>query len=399
MFRPTRRGAAAGSPGDERPGWIHVGRAYVYVAEDGRLTAQRAPTKEREQAEQLAEALREPQARAAVDAPALAEAEELFEHAEDAATPFELAAKLLRLLAEGADPTELARYAAALLTFLRQYIQEGRHRDALRLASLLVGAFLYMKKWVWIVETLRLARQAAEAVGDAAEAAWVVHDLGTLAASAGAKPLAVDLLDQAKDLYEQAGDHAAAEASSKIVAQVASSGVPTGAIVAAAVSAVVIVGAVPGFVLGGGTWYRLGDGTEEETSKPEAEIVAFAVGSEQEVPGGFDDETGYTPPEEAVAPGETLAACEPLYLYDYVQFTGMETATAWSSEMSVDGDQFAADSGEWAESENYTFGSFNYKGSGGRSSGEPVPYGRWELVVRAGDAELDRAEVTLEERC
>jgi len=399
MFRLTRRGAAAGSPGDERPGWVHVGRAYVYVAADGRLTAKRAPTKEREEAEQLAEALRGPEATAAVEATALAEAEELLEQAEDVATPFELAAKLVRLLAEGASPTELARYAATLLTFLRQYIQEGRHRDALRLASLLVGAFLYMKKWVWIVETLRLARQAAEAVGDAAEAAWVVQDLGTLAASAGAKPLAVDLLGQAKDLYEQAGDHAAAEASSKIVAQLAPSSVPTGAIVAAAVGAVVIVGAAPGFILGGGTWYGLGGGPEAETSEAEAEIVAFAAGTEQQVPGGFDDETGYTPPDEAVAPGETLAACEPLYLYDYVHFEGMETGTTWSSEMIFADGEVATDTRAWTESENYTFGSFSYKGSGGRSSGEPVPYGRWELVVRAGDDELDRAEVTLEEQC
>jgi hypothetical protein len=329
----------------------------------------------------------------------LAEAEKLLEQAEDATTPFELGARLIRMLAEGTDPAELTKYAAALLTFLRKYLEEGRHRDALALASVLVHVFLLMKKWMWIVETLRLAQHAAEATGDVAEKAWVVHDLGTLAASAGVKPVAVDLLDQAQDLYEQVGDHAGAEASSQIVAQVGPAVISTTAVVAATVGAAVIVGATTGFFVGGGSWYWFDGDDEAGTTGPKAEVVAFAAGTEVEGLGDFDEETGYTPPSDAVAPGETLAACRPLYLFNYVRFEDMEAGTAWTNEVSVDGDPFATDSGEWAESEDYTLGSYAYQGSGGTSSGDPVPYGRWELVVSVGEDELDRADVTLEERC
>jgi hypothetical protein len=33
----------------------------------------------------------------------------------------------------------------------------------------------------------------------------------------------------------------------------------------------------------------------------------------------------------------------------------------------------------------------DYNGSGGVSSGDPIPYGRWELVVRIEGVEADRA--------
>jgi hypothetical protein len=397
----ARRGAAASSPAEGAGRWVHVGRAYVYVGPDERIAIRRAPTRERVQAVELAVALREQQKTLTERGarPSLAEAEALLVEAEGATTPIELAARLVEMVAQGANPAMLASYADALLVFLKVYVQEGRYRDALRLASLLVGALLYMKKWLWIVEALGLARQAADRLGDAAETAWVLHDLGTLAVAAGVKPIAVEALEQAKDLYERVGDHAGAEASSSALSQSAPLA-PSAVAVTAAVGAVLIAGAVPGFFVGGGTWYFVGGTSQPEGARAaNAEVTAFAVGNDNKIPGEFEDRTGSTPPSDAVAPGETLAACKPLYVYDWVRFEGIESGTTSSSEISVNGRQFAIDTRRWDSTEDYTVGSVNYNGSGGVSSGTPIPYGRWELVVRIEGVEVDRARVTLEEAC
>jgi hypothetical protein len=254
-----------------------------------------------------------------------------------------------------------------------------------------------LKKWLWMVQALGLARQAAENLGEAAETAWVLHDLGTLAVAAGVKPVAVEALEQAKELYEQVGDHVGAKASSSALSQSASVA-PSGLAVAAGVVAVAAV--VPGFFVGGGTWYFVGEKSAfEAPSTPTAEVIAFGVGNENRVPGDFDERTGATPPSDAVGPGESLDVCEPLYLYDWVRFAGIE-AGATSSEMSVDGSRFATDTRRWDGAvDAYTVGSRNYNGSGGVSSGDPIPYGRWELVVRIEGVEADRATVTILESC
>jgi hypothetical protein len=375
-----------------------VGRAYLYVDTDERIAITRAPWKERVQARELANVLRAPSPTVEPH-PSLTEAETLLEEVEGVTTPVELAARLVEMVAQGASPVALAKYADALLAFLKQHVEEGRSREALRLASLLVGVLLYLKKWLWMVEALGLARQAAENLGDAAETAWVLHDLGTLAVAAGVKPVAGEALEQAKELYEQVGDHVGAEASSGALSQSAAVA-PSALAVAAGVTVVAVAGVVPGFFVGGGTWYFVdGKSASESPATPTAEVIAFGVGNENRVPGELDERTGATPPSDAVAPGESLAACEPLYVYDWVRFAGIGAETT-SSEMSVDGRRFVADTRRWDGTvDDYTVGSRNYNGSGGVSSGDPIPYGRWELVVRIEGVEADRAAVTILESC
>jgi hypothetical protein len=376
--------------------WVHVGDAYLYVDAPGRLAEKPAPSKEAVNGEELAAALselrREPDG-------ALAILEGFAGDAEAATQSVEELVDLARKLADITDPAVAANLAEPILARIVRDYRDSRFRDVVRLASAVLSIYLVYEKWRTLVALLHLDHLAAEAVGDAAEAARALADLGALAKATGNAPLVGELYEQARDLFEQAGDHVAGEAAGRAgtaVPQVAAhTGVAVGAKVAAAVvGAVVLAGAATGLVVGNGVWFNVGgDDSEQVQQGGDAKLVAFATRADATDAGTEDARSGWSPSADAVPPGGELQVCEPLFLYAFVDFVGMAPGTRWSVDASNGGRPFASDSGSWAAGSRYTMRLT-------ASSNAPViPYGAWTFVARIGDQEVDRGEVTLVEAC
>lgn len=382
----------------EGPRWVHIGRGYVYVDGSGRLAEEPAPNTETTRAEAVAAALLGRSERDPVDA--LESLEGTVERGETATKSVEALVTLAQDLARGPDPETLAKYAEPLAGRVARDFRKGRFRDVVRLVRATLAIYLLTERWRELVALLELDHLSAEELGDATEAASALRDLGVLAEAAGALPLAGELLDQARDLFEQVGDHAAAESTRQMAAQATQVATHAGIAVVVKVGAVaaaglVLAGAATGFVVGDGVWFGLGD--EKAREGGDAEILAFAAGDSDDIPGAYSPQSGFTPPEAAVEPGETLGACEPVYVYDYITFKNLATETPFVTRMSR-GDEFSAsNSGIWAGPADYVEGQQAYRS--GAASGQPVPYGEWELVVEVGGVEVDRASVTLEESC
>jgi hypothetical protein len=379
--------------------WVHVGEAYVYVDEPERLASRPAPTRETVRAGELAAELREFQRDPASAITAL---EELVRGAEAATEPVEKVIKLAEDLTRVPDPAIAAAYAERVAVRIVRDYRESRFRDVVRLVGALASLYLLYEKWRGLVAVLQLDRLAAEQLGDAAEAARAVNDLGVLADAAGVAPLAGELFEQARELFEQTGEHAAetaGQAAGLAPQAAAHAGVALGVKVAAvAAGALVVAGGAAGFAVGDGAWYGVG-GNEEAREGGDAEILWFSAGDDSVIPGSFSEQAGFTRPEGAVGPGDTLGACEPLYVYDYTRFENMVSGTPYVTRMTRGEELDASSPGTWEGSAEFTEGNQTHRGSGSTSNGEAVPYGEWELVVEIDGVEVDRESFTLEEDC
>jgi tetratricopeptide (TPR) repeat protein len=379
MLHALRARAAALLSGRRDPdpsAWVRVGGSYLYVGEHDVLERRPAPAAESERAGEVEQAL--DSAERGLDAGEAVAAE--AEHAE----------RVLGLLARAPDPALAAREADTLVRYLAARAREGRTRDVLRGAHVLLGAFLLAERLRELVQVLELARDAAERLGDAAEQAWALQNLGTLAAAAGKAPLATELFEQARALSQSGHGAGSSGALGKAAAVVSAHKL------AAVAVGVVVLGTAPGFVVAGGTWYGLG-GTGGSV-----DILGFGTRTGASDEGTFEAARGWIRlPASAVEPGETLRACKPLYFDSYVRVEGMQRGTRWSLATTVDGDAFGPVYAEvWRRRGSYTSGIQSYNGPpGGSSTGKPVPYGRWTVVVRIGDEERARSEVRLVEDC
>jgi len=301
------------------------------------------------------------------------------------------------------DTALAAKEADALVSYVAARAREGRSRDVLRAAHVLLGAFLLAVRLRELVQVLELARDAAERVGDAAEQAWVLYNLGTLAAASGRAPAAAGLLEAARTLFEQAGDHPGTAASAHGLTPGGQAGtlgkataIVTAHKLAAVAVGVLVVAAAPGFLVAGGTWYGVGgDGGS-------AEILGFGARTGEDGGGKFDEERGWTRlPGSAVDPGGTIRVCDPLYIDSYVRLEGLHRGARWSLAAAAEDESFGTTYTEtWRRRGAYTSGVQSYHGPpGGSSTGEPVPYGRWTIVVRIQEDERARESVTLVEDC
>jgi hypothetical protein len=236
-------------------------------------------------------------------------------------------------------------------------------------------------------------------VGDTAAEAWALHELGTLEAARGRVTAADELLDRARELFDEAGNHTDMEVSAHNLARLR--GEPVAPLTPGP------PGRGPLFtgkrLLGGGAAgagaaalvIALGGGAE-------ARVVGFVAHQDLELGITFDERRGWTVPDEATAPGGTLSACEPLYLTPFVEFEGMKSGQRWSLEAIVGDEEFATHGARWSGSSTQTEGAnffHNDDPEATESSGDPLPTGRWEVVVRVDDEELDRAVVTLADAC
>jgi Bacterial Ig-like domain len=145
----------------------------------------------------------------AEEEPPVAAVEEAIEDANEVAGRIDRAATLFTKVARGElDVATIAGELEGLLDLLRRLDGGGRYREALRLARVLARLLALAARLAALVQTLRIAVHAAEALADSKALAWALHKLGTLALGAGDAEAAERDLGEARRLREQAGDEA-----------------------------------------------------------------------------------------------------------------------------------------------------------------------------------------------
>ena len=197
---------------------VRVGGGFLYVGPDRNTLIEPAEEAEAAERTSLADALHRPRpgpSRLDVTEAAMAEAEQVLAQVERGASIVELLGGKVDL------ETVATEVLNALLARLNERYQESRFRDVLRLARVLASVLALARRWRDLVWTLELAGEAAQRVGDVAGEAWALHERGTLNVAAGNRETATELLGKARELFEQVGDHAAAELSSHNLEQFA----------------------------------------------------------------------------------------------------------------------------------------------------------------------------------
>ena len=136
--------------------------------------------------------------------------EEVVEDASEVTGKVERSLELFTSLAEGRflDRGVLQKEIDALLATLARLDRAGRYEDALRLARALSKLFTVALRWAALVEAVRRACRAADALASTGQSAWARHELGTLHLVAGNVDQAVSNLKVAKEAREQLGDEA-----------------------------------------------------------------------------------------------------------------------------------------------------------------------------------------------
>jgi hypothetical protein len=143
---------------------------------------------------------------------ALAAAEESLGEAASVTGRVERSLELFTAVASGrVDRQLVVKEVDALLGVLERLDREGRYGDVFRLARALTGLLALLMRWVALVQALRMALKAAQALGHRAGEAWAQHELGTLSLGAEDAAAANGDLEQALRLRRELGDEAGAE--------------------------------------------------------------------------------------------------------------------------------------------------------------------------------------------
>ena len=106
------------------------------------------------------------------------------------------------------DPKVVSQELDAALALLTRLDRSGRHKDVLRLARDLAALYSLLLRWLELVRTLRLALNAAHAIGDRSAESWALHELGSLHLAAGHSKTAAKYLHQAMELQQHATGYA-----------------------------------------------------------------------------------------------------------------------------------------------------------------------------------------------
>jgi hypothetical protein len=182
-------------------GGLTVGKYVMDVGAPEGMTIQRVRVRGKPPRE-LADAL------AAEEHP-LAGAEAAIDDAGEVAAKVDEAATLFTKVARGElDVATIAGELDRLLALLGRLDRAGRHKETLRLARVLARLLALATRLVALVETLRVALHAAQALADSRAVAWALHELGTLSLGAGDAQAAERDLGEARRLREQTGDEA-----------------------------------------------------------------------------------------------------------------------------------------------------------------------------------------------
>jgi hypothetical protein len=389
-------------------GWVRIGRGVVYVGPDRASALEMSDAPEVTARDELATSLDRLESERAPDSglasPAagadgpLDVAEDSVAVAKDLTTLAERADALLRMLTEGADPKTLTEGVETLAAAVLDRYHSGRYRDALRLAH--VSACVLALAWRWrdLVRVLDVAAGAARAVADAAEEAWALHELGTLAVVSERGASAHTWLSRAEELFRTSSDSASADLSARnlrlLERAAPPSPPPTGVVrrIADWPTRTKVVAGTLGAAAGLGIAAILAD------SGPDARVLGFSAASDTAAAAAFDRRDATQLPDDATEPGGTIEACDPLYLVDYIDYNDMERDADVVVRVSVDGQSWAVNRERWRGPEQDVQARSSFRGED-ESTGEPIPNGLWRIAVAINGETHDEAEVTLKRAC
>lgn len=191
----------------EVTGRIQVGRFVLEIGHPAGTRADIAPEPGGANPAPLALALDQPE-----PADALTHAEAAVEDAASVTGRVERALELFTAVAQGrVDRQVVLKEVDVLIGALERADREGRYADVIRLSRALAALLALLMRWVALVQALRLALKAAQALADPVNAAWAHHELGTLSLGAEDAAAANHHLESALRLRRQAGDQAGAE--------------------------------------------------------------------------------------------------------------------------------------------------------------------------------------------
>lgn len=163
----------------------------------------------------------EPLQRAFAEAAPPKEPESAFatevDEASQATAKIERAVALCKGVGEGKalDPTQLGLEVGALLDCLERLDHKKEHKKAIQMARALATLLMLLKRWADLLQTLRTALRAGEALDDLDAIAWAEHELGTLRLAAGDVEDAERSLGQAKEIRERIGDQRSLAATNR----------------------------------------------------------------------------------------------------------------------------------------------------------------------------------------
>jgi hypothetical protein len=210
---------------------------------------------------------------------ALVAAEESLGEAASVTGRVERSLELFTAVASGRfDRQIVLKEVDVLLVVLERLDREGRYDDVFRLARAMTGLLALLMRWVALVQAVRMALKAAQALGSRAGEAWARHELGTLSLGAEDAAAANGDLEQALRMRRELGDEAGAEVTQQNLAvlkqafgpQHHGSSWPKPAVVAAVVAGVLLLG-----VAGVGVAMLIRDGDDPPALDNVGPVVGF----------------------------------------------------------------------------------------------------------------------------
>ena len=191
-------------------GRVAVGRLVLDVGAPGGTTVRSVRMRRSPPPPDLAAALHDE------DRPAVEVVDEAIDTAAEVTDEVDRAAKLFTDLVRGSlDLTSIAGHLERLLGLLLRLFGAGRYRETLQVAHALSRLLTLAGKWAALVETLRVAEQAARELRDSEALAWVLHELGTLAFGAEDAQAAEADLGEAQRLRAAHRDEAGLAATTR----------------------------------------------------------------------------------------------------------------------------------------------------------------------------------------
>ena len=162
------------SPGGVWTGNVRVGRFTMVVGERAGTIVTVVEGAPPQPPPELVEALAAPP-------PPGEELQAAVEDAGEVTSKIERFLELFTLVAQGKfDAAAVSKELDAGLDLLERLDRAGRFDEALRVARPLQGLLALTLRWVSLVEALRVALHAAEALADSEALGWVRHELGSL---------------------------------------------------------------------------------------------------------------------------------------------------------------------------------------------------------------------------
>jgi hypothetical protein len=132
---------------------------------------------------------------------------ELVDRASAETAKVERAVAIGKGLAQGEalDPAQLGIELDAVLGLLERLDRDGRWKEALRLARALSSLYSLLRRWAALLQSLRSALRAGEALGDQRAIGWAKHELGSLKLAADDVGGAAQDLGEAREIRERVG--------------------------------------------------------------------------------------------------------------------------------------------------------------------------------------------------